>query len=95
MNKIVIIIFALLLLPYVGLPSTYDIWIVLVLIAALAFFLFQIIKERRQSQTKTSEPKEQPKKQVKKVATKVPEKKQPVLSQDDKESIKQAVRDSQ
>lgn len=99
MNKIVIIIFALLLLPYVGLPSSYDVWIVLMLVAALLFFLFKIVRERRKGiatpgAIKPSETEKETPQKRKSITQKIT-KKETLLSKDDKDSIKKAVQDSQ
>jgi len=47
MNKILLTIFALLLLPYVGIPYLYDRWIVFGLILLLLVFVYLFSKKRK------------------------------------------------
>ena len=46
MDRIIFIIFLLAILPYTGIPNTYDIWIVFVLIGALLYAVYLFITEQ-------------------------------------------------
>ncbi|MFW0871081.1 MAG: hypothetical protein ACKKL4_01335 [Patescibacteria group bacterium] len=45
MNRIVFLVFLLTVIPYLGLPQFYDIWIVLPLVIALLYTLYQFARE--------------------------------------------------
>jgi len=95
MNKILILFFAILLTPFLGLPAMYDRWIVSVLCLVILFFAYQLFKNRNKvtpttpkdhaNKTDTVEKKSTKKKRQKKAA---------LISDKEKDEIKEAVEKS-
>ncbi len=96
MERIIIIIFLFILLPYVGLPSNYDTPIVIFLIVALVWAMWTFVQSLKKESdkrvvTKQTSPKKQKETKLKS-AKKQKSSETELLSQADKDSIKAAVK---
>lgn len=90
MNKIIITIFAILFVPFVGLPVVYDRVVYAVLGIFLAYFVLMLLRKIRKKDGDTDII--APTKDVeKKVLRKKKRERTPLISAEEKDSIKEAV----
>lgn len=100
MNNILITIFLILLVPAIGLPSEFDQWLYGLLALVLVYFIYVFLvrlKKGDSSQEVAREHKKEKKKRVEKKkdeSQRKTEASSAFISQEDKESIKQAVKKS-
>ena len=96
MNKSIITIFAILFVPFLGLPVVYDRVVYVVLSIFLAYFLFTLLRKIRDtsSDTKVTAPKKTRKSSIKKETKKKESEareRTPLISAEEKDEIKKAV----
>lgn len=91
MNKIIITIFAILLVPFLGLPVVYDRVVYAILSIFLAYFLFTLLRRVRSKSgdTSTVAPKRTKRTSNKKEGGS--RERTPLISAEEKDSIKEAV----
>ncbi len=101
MNKILVVIFAILLVPALGLPVNFDRWIYGFLILVVTYCVYKILvqirsKEVVQNPTKISKPKKSNTKKEKTTKQQIEKNKQttPLISDKEKQEIKKAVKES-